>query len=191
MTILKNIILFAFLTITINIFSQRVDTTSISSRNWFVNIDLGVQMSGIKSEDFVSSNYSPLYRITAGKWLNKSLGIQFGYQGRYFNAIADNDKHFYDFYFLEGILDVKNFLTTNKIQSRKHELLLHGGVGFFQNRYYRNSSIHYVLGLSNLFSISKKITLKFDVGAIIGWDIYQGDEDILPSISLGIVYPFK
>ena len=69
-------------------------------------------MSGIKSEDFISSNYSPLIRLTGGKWLNDKIAIQVGYQGRYFNTIAENsDKRFYNFYFVEGILDVKNILT--------------------------------------------------------------------------------
>ena len=30
-----------------------------------------------------------------------------------------------------------------------------------------------------------------DVSFIIGWDIYQGDEDILPSAVLGASYSFK
>ena len=65
----------------------------------------------------LSSNYSPLIRLSIGKWLNRSIGIQVGYQGRYFNTIAENsDKRFYNFYFVEGILDVKNILTANTTQ---------------------------------------------------------------------------
>lgn len=159
-----------------------------SNKEWFASFDLGVQMSGIKSEDFVKSNYSPLYRLTIGKWLNKSIGLQGGYQGRHFNAIADNDKHFYNFYFTEIIFDSKSIFSIGKVKNRFHDLLFHVGFGYFQNRYYGNSTIHGILGASNNFSISKKIKLKFDIGAIIGWDIYQGDDDILPSISLGVVY---
>ena len=57
--------------------------------SWFLSIDYGVQMSGIKSEDFISSNYSPVYRLSSGKWLTKYIGVQVGYQGRYFNTIEN------------------------------------------------------------------------------------------------------
>lgn len=161
-----------------------------NNSNWFGTLDFGVQMSGIKDEDFVSSNYSPLIRLTGGKWLNKKIGIQFGYQGWYFNAIADNDKHFYSFYFTEVVFDSKSIFSIGKVNNRFHDLLFHIGFGYFQNRYYENSKIHGIIGGSNNFLVSKKIKLKFDIGAIIGWDIYQGNDDILPSLSLGIVYQF-
>ena len=61
--------------------SQDLDSISFNKK-WFASIDFGVQMSGIKSEDFVSSNYSNLYRLSTGKLLNKYIGIQIGYQGR-------------------------------------------------------------------------------------------------------------
>tara|TARA_B110000003_G_scaffold14445_1_gene14172 strand:- start:1777 stop:2337 length:561 start_codon:yes stop_codon:yes gene_type:complete len=158
--------------------------------SWLVSIDFGVQMSGIKSEDFVSSNYSPVYRLSTGKWLNNFIGIQIGYQGRYFNTIENSEKRFYNFYFIEGILDVKNILKTSNSKKKVHELILHGGFGYFQNQYYENSSIYSVLGISNNFLLTNKINLKIDVGAIIGWDIYQGDQDILPNSSIGLIYQF-
>lgn len=162
-----------------------------SNRIWYASLNVGVQMSGIKSEDFINSNYSPLIKASLGKWLTKDIAIQVGYQGRYFNAIADNYKHFYDFYFLEGVLDFKNlFFNSNKI-NKSYNLLFHGGFGFFQNRFYGNSSFHVVLGATNSFYISKKIRLNFDLSTIVGWDIYQGDEDILPNTSIGITYFFN
>jgi len=187
---LKIYILFlAFFNYSLAASSQDNDSVNYKKK-WFIGLDLGVQMSGIKSEDFINSNYSPLIRLTTGKWFNKSIGIQFGYQGRYFNAIADNDKHYYNFYFVEGTLDAKNILGLKRVNNRVYELVFHGGFGLFQNRYYGNSSIHGVLGASNNFKISKKLKLKFDIGAIVGWDIYQGDEDILPSLSLGLLHVF-
>lgn len=164
---------------------------SNDKREWFVNLDFGVQMSGIKDEDFIKSNYSPLIRVLGGKWFNKVFGSQIGYQGRYFNAISDNDKHFYDFYFIEGVIDAKNLLLKEKNNNRFHELIFHAGFGLFQNRYYGNSSFHGILGVNNNFSISENILLKFDIGAIVGWDIYQGNNDILPSVSLGFLYYLK
>ena len=52
-------------------------------------------------------------------------------------------------------------------------------------------NIHGIIGASNNFLITKGLNFKFDISAIIGWDIYQGDEDILPSISIGLVYVFE
>lgn len=167
--------------------SQNIDSINFNKK-WFASIDYGIQMSGIKSEDFISSNYSPLIRIIGGKWLNKNIAIQGGYQGRYFNAIADNDKHFYDFYFAEVVFNAKNILLSKKNYNRFYDLLFHSGFGYFQNHYYGNSTIHGILGASNHFSISDRIKIKFDIGAIVGWDIYQGNDDILPSLSLGLVY---
>ena len=155
---------------------------------WFVSLDLGAQMSGIKSEDFISSNYSPMVRFLGGKWFNSRIGVQIGYQGRYFNAIADNDKHFYDFYFIEGVINAKNIISSSKKDKKFHELLFHAGAGLFQNNYYGSSNFHGILGATNNFTILKNIKIKFDIGAIVGWDIYQGDDDILPNISLGVIY---
>lgn len=172
------------------LFGQLDKENTSSVKNWFVGLDLGVQMSGIKSEDFISSNYSPMIRVVGGKWLSSKFGFQGGYQGKYFNAIADNDKHHYNFYFFEGLLNVKNIFFNNNTQNRIYELVFHAGGGLFQNKYYGNYSIHGVLGTINNFSLSKKIKLKIDLGAIVGWDIYQGDDDILPSASLGFIYLF-
>lgn len=33
--------------------------------------------------------------------------------------------------------------------------------------------------------------MNFDIAAIIGWDIYQVDEDILPGITIGLTYNFS
>ena len=125
--------------------SQDLDSISFNKK-WFASIDFGVQMSGIKSEDFVSSNYSNLYRLSTGKLLNKYIGIQIGYQGRYSNTIENSDKRSYNFYFVEGILNVKNILKISNAKNRVYELIFHGGFGYFQNKYYNNSTIHGVLG---------------------------------------------
>ena len=172
------------------LFGQSIKDNLKSKDNFFIGLNSGIQMSGIKSVDFIKSNYSSLIRLTGGKWLNSNIGIQVGYQGRYFNTIADNEKHFYNFYFFEGILDLKNTFSLNRVNSSFYELLFRGGLGLFQNKYYRNFSTHFVLGISNNFFLNKNIKLKFDIGAIVGWDIYQGDKDILPNLSIGLNYLF-
>ena len=104
-------------------------------------------MSGIKNEDFISSNYSPVYRVSLGKWINESIAIQIGYQGRYFNAIADDIKHYYNFYYTEAVFDVKNILFKKK-ENRTHELLFHLGPGYFYNFEYGRANIHGIIGAS-------------------------------------------
>ena len=159
------------------------------NQDYFFGLDYGIQMSGIKSEDFISSNYSSLIRLNAGKWLNRYVGVKFSYQGRHFYAIADDFRHSYDFYSIEGMVSLKQLFTKKNLVL--HDFVLRGGVGLFKNYYYNNSSIHLNLGLQNSFSISKSLAIKLDVGAIIGWDIYQGDQDILPNTSLGLLYFFN
>jgi hypothetical protein len=45
----------------------------------FLNLSVGVQMSGIKNEDFVLNNYSPKIDLAAMKSITKVFGLQFGY----------------------------------------------------------------------------------------------------------------
>jgi hypothetical protein len=87
-------------------------------------------------------------------------------------------------------LDFENILKIYNSKNTVYELIVHGGFGYFQNKYYNNSTIHGVLGTSNNFLLANKIKLKIDIGAIIGWDIYQGDQDILPNLFFGLVCDF-
>ena len=180
-----------FIFLIIFVFSSKIfsQENNIEQQNnlWFVNIDYGILMSGIKSEDFVSSNYSPLKRISFGKWINSYYGFQLVYQGTYFYSISDNYKHFYNFYFFEGLLNVKKILGLNR-KKDFYGLYLHGGLGLFKNSFYKKSSLKGNIGLTNNINISDKLKLKLDMSAIYGNDIYQGDFDILPSLSLGITY---
>ena len=75
--------------------------------------------------------------------------------------------------------------------NNSYNLLFHIGFGYFQNHYYGKATVHGIMGASNNFSISERFKIKFDIGAIIGWDIYQGNDDILPSLSLGLICDFN
>lgn len=163
--------------------------TTQTDKNWFIGFDYGLQMSGIKKEDFISSNYSPVVRLSLGKWISQNIAIKVGYQGRYFNTIADDIRHYYNFYYTEAVFDVKNILFKKK-EKKIHELLLHIGPGYFDNFEYDRGNIHGIIGASNNFSIMEKFKLSLDISAIIGWDIYQGNDDILPNLSFGLVYEF-
>lgn len=183
MKLINFFIIFIFFS---NIFSQE-NNIEQQNNSWFVNIDYGILMSGIKSEDFVSSNYSSLKRVSFGKWTNSYYGFQLVYQGTYFYSISDNYKHFYNFYFFEGLLNVKKILGLNR-KKDFYELYAHGGLGFFKNSFYNKLSSKGNIGLANNFNISNRLKFKLDVSAIYGNDIYQGDLDILPSLSFGIIY---
>lgn len=154
---------------------------------WFVSVSGGVQMSGIKDEDFISTNIAPLVTFSAGKWFTPYLALQIGYRGFYFNTIADDSMHYYGYYFGEVVVKM-NQLVKPRLTPRKWSLNLHGGSGCFYNYHYRQPNVCASLGIQNDLAIIKNVSVFLDVSVIIGWDIYQGDEDILPGISLGVNY---
>ncbi|MDT7833443.1 hypothetical protein RQM59_13730 [Flavobacteriaceae bacterium S356] len=186
--ILKRFLLFLFLGSIAIVNSQEIDVEKFNAR-WFASIDLGIQMSGIKSEDFVDSNYSALQRVSFGRWISPTFGARVGYQGRYFNTISHERRRYYDFYFGEALIDIRNLFSKTK-KERKYKLIGHIGGGYFYNHDYDRSNIYSVLGLINSISVTKNFNLTIDLSAISGWDIYQGNSDILPGLSLGIFYLF-
>ena len=157
--------------------------------DWQVSLRFGTQMSGIKDEDFVASNFSPLLNVSLGKWFSPVIALQVGYKGWYFNTIADEKKHAYGFYYGEAVLNT-NALLKNYNQSCRWSLYLHFGSGYFYNYDYDRPNVCADMGISNNYRISDRFQACLDVSAIVGWDIYQGDDDILPGISFGIAYLF-
>lgn len=156
---------------------------------WQLSLNFGTQMSGIKDEDFVASNYAPLLNVTAGKWFSPSLALQIGYKGWYHKLITDEEKHNYGYYYGEAVLNV-NSLFRNYNGSNKWSLYLHGGAGYFYNYDYERPNVCANMGISNNYRFADHFQASLDISAIIGWDIYQGDEDILPGVSVGIDYFF-
>ena len=59
------------------------------------------------------------------------------------------------------------------------------------NVYYHRPNICAHIGVINQYEISKKISVFADISFIMGWDIYQGNDDILPSCVFGLNYSFK
>lgn len=159
------------------------------SKNWFVSLEYGMQMSGIKNEDFVPSNYSPVYSLLIGREISPNFAVQIGYQGRYFRAISNKLRYNYNFYFVEGMVNMINLILGKKADL-KYNLLLHLGPGYFYHQIYDRVDIHWNVGGSNHFNLSDNFILKIDASAIVGWDIYQGNSDILPNISFGVIYGF-
>lgn len=156
---------------------------------WQVSVSFGTQMSGIKDEDFVAGNYAPLLNVAAGKWFSPSIAVQVGYKGWYFHQIIDDNKYKYGYYYGEAVLNV-NSLFRNYDASRPWSLHLHGGSGYFYNYNYNRPNVCADGGITNNLRISGSFRASLDISAIVGWDIYQGDEDILPGITLGLSYLF-
>ena len=169
--------------------TDKLANTTNSELKYFVSSSFGIQMSGIKSEDFISSNYSPLLNVTAGKWFTPSLALQIGYKGFYFNTISDNQKHHYSFLYGEAVINVNSFFKKYN-PKQVWRLYLHGGPGFFYNFFYSRPNICANIGVQNTFRLNSQLYANFDIAAIVGWDIYQGDKDILPGILVGLTYLF-
>jgi hypothetical protein len=167
------------------------DTESLLKKEYkyYISLNAGCQMSGIKREDFILSNYSPLINLTLGKWFASCLALEIGYKGYYFYYIGDNIKHHYQYYYGGAVLNIVDLLI-NKNNLNKWNISLHAGSGYFYNHVYNRPNICVNMGLQNNFILSNKLLVNIKVSAIMGWDIYQQNEDILPGISLGLSYLF-
>ena len=189
---MKTVLLIFFLALALApepIIAQPTDpTTSESSRlHWFLTGAGGIQMSGIKNEDFISSNIAPLVDISTGKWFTPYLALQIGYRGYYFNTIADSNRHHYGFYYGEVVIDLNRLIKPTPTPGM-WSLHLHAGSGYFYNYHYRQPNICASFGLVNNLRLTKHLHVFLDLSAIFGWDIYQGDEDILPGVTVGLTY---
>ena len=159
----------------------------ISDVNWFMNTSIGVQMSGIKNEDFIRHNFVPMVNISAGKWFTPIVALQIGFKGFYFNTISDDIRHHYSFYYGEAMFNFNELFLKNG-NSSNWSLYFHAGSGYFYNYEYQQPNICANLGFQNNFHITRHISAICDLSAIMGWDIYQGDEDIIPGLTFGISY---
>jgi hypothetical protein len=187
----KFFLIYIILTFLVTAKSNAQDSSSSAQHKsrYFISINSGIQMSGIKDEDFVSSNYSPLFNITAGKWFTPYLALQVGYKGFYFNYIEDDLQHHYNYFYGEAVVNMNNILQAKSTQ-KSWGLLLHLGAGYFYNHLYGRPNACVNIGVQNSFKITNQIQATFDISSIIGWDIYQGNKDILPGITVGAIYFF-
>ena len=157
---------------------------------WRISINFGTQMSGIKSEDFILSNYSPMVDFSTEHWFTKTLALRFGFRGLYYYLINDNSKHSYRYYYCEAVFNT-NELFTDYIKNSKRSICIHVGSGYFYNYDYKRPNICANLSVSYNYRFSENFVANATISSIMGWDIYQGDEDILPGLSFGISYILK
>lgn len=189
---MKNFLSIFFFLLSITALSQN-ETNSDSlndQKKWFVSAAYGVQMSGIKDEDFISKNTAPSVLLNAGLWFTPDIALQIGYKGSYFNTISDDDKHPYYFIFGEVLLNINELISGAKENKNKWSLIIHPGAGYFYSKYYDRPNVCGNIGIMNNMKIMNHLDIFVDVSFIVGWDIYQGDEDILPTAVLGLTYSF-
>jgi hypothetical protein len=169
--------------------SQTVDSiTAGMKEKFYIDLYLGVQVSGIRKEDYVASNFAPYIQLSAGKWLTRNLALALTYQGPYFNFIGDSSKHKYVYLGGDAILNINRFFTESN--TGVWNINVFAGPGLLYNDFYSKTNFCFSTGLVNEVKIKNDISLKFKVSAIIGHSIYQKDEDILPNISLGLSKTF-
>jgi len=65
------------------------------------------------------------------------------------------------------------------------------GIGYFDNKLNKNNITCNNVGLINEFILHSKINAIIDISAIIDYNIYQNNEDILPGINFGIIYKYR
>ena len=185
-------ILLTLLLLSALIKSQAQSTSHLTTleSGWFVSASLGYQMSGIKDEDFITSNYSPLFNTTVGMWILPYIALQIGYKGFYFNTIADEAKHHYNYFYGEAVINFNELVVPSRI-NKSWNILLHAGPGYFYNHTYRRPNLCTNIGLQNTYQITNQFQATLDITSIIGWDIYQGNRDILPGVTIGVTYFFN
>jgi len=188
----------AFISIIVLVFALNVENplwgqTSDSikfnrDKKWYLDLYFGVQVSGIRKEDYVASNFSPYIQLSAGKLLTPYLALALNYQGPYFNFIGNSFKHKYVYVGCDANININRFFTENNTGLWNINVFV--GSGLLYNNFYKKTNFCINAGLINEIKIKNDISLKFKVSAIIGHSIYQEDKDILPNISLGISKKF-
>lgn len=183
------ILLLLLLLFSTTVSSQNNDSSKITNhkKSFFIDFYVGTQISGIRKEDYVVSKLAPYTQITFGKWITPYIALAANYQGPFFNYISDNYRHKYLYIDGNVVFNISTLTKTNYKLLNIHTLF---GAGYFHNFFYGHPNICSTIGISNDFNISENISIKLKIGAIMGWDIYQGNADILTNISIGITKSF-
>lgn len=153
----------------------------------YVGAGIGLQMTGIRKEDFVSNNMSPRLNLYLGKRLNDIAAIQVGFEGVYFNTIADDDRRYFNYY---NVM-IENKIFQSLVKGRRNKLnymALQLGGGLLYNKYYGRPNFCGDLGLVCAHKILNKTSMSLRLNSILGWDLYQGDADIINGFTIGIKY---
>ncbi len=184
----------------VSIAQSQFDLTN--NREGYLSIGLGAQMSGIKKMDFIPRNFSPSFVIEGGRWMSSLVALEAGFKGLYYKCISDYDKHYYGF--LYGNLKLNAIRLFNTSYFNDANIYPYIGAGLMYNHYgilptsfgildYNRGRMMIAANLGVLFTytISDHFYLGIDVSSISGWQIYQGNEDIIPQALIRIGYSFS
>ena len=144
-------------------------------------------MSGIKKVDFVYDNLSPSLSMSTGIWISREIGVSLSYKGHYFYTIADNARHNYSYFFLQTLINVSEYFRELHVLRSEFDLIPHFGYGIFYNAHYEGFQVNGNIGFILSHELGKSSQIYIDLSSVVGWDIYQGNEDILPSAAIGLI----
>jgi hypothetical protein len=181
---IANLVLLFISAFTISTSAQNTNNNSTHKKeNLYFDAFIGTQVSGIRSEDYVTSNFAPYFQVSVGKILSDKFSVNINFQGPYFNFIGDDYKHNYQFLGSDLLLDL--FKAFNKSYCGNWNLYLFAGPGLLFNNYINKTNFCISGGLITEYRY-KTIGFKFKVSAIAGFKIYQHDRDALTNTSIGI-----
>lgn len=168
--------------------AQTVENTIKKDDYVFCDLYIGTQVSGIRKEDYVKSNFSPYLNIMVGKWINPLIAFGVGYQGPWFNFIVDDEKHKYFYIDAATLVNLNSFLTSRRGKFWNVNVIAGGGLLY--NSFEHKINLCLTGAVVQEFTFKNDLHLNLKVGGIIGWAIYQHDQDILPNLSIGLSKKF-
>lgn len=168
--------------------AQNINDNKTAKNKFYFDVYIGTQISGIRKEDRISSNFSPYLQLSIGKWISPNISVAINYQGPYFKFIGDNYNH--KFLYLNGdlVINLTGLILKNRITF--WQIYIAGGAGYFYNSLQEKSSLCLNASLINVFNINENYAINLKFGGIGGWKIYQHDKDALPNLSIGLTRKF-
>jgi hypothetical protein len=161
-------------------FFPRTSTGQINPNYLEFQVTNGIQLSGMKPEDFTKGNFTFYNNISIGKEITSNYGIHVGLTGYSFSTIADFIRQNYLFV---------NVGLSYKIGSR---FRIEAGTGILNNLTYNTATVCLNYNLKFMILETKFIDFLITQGAIGGFRIYQTppiEKDILPN--LGLTFSIK
>ena len=173
------IIFLAFLFSSFDMIAQSKGETKLLT-NVFIQVRGGGQFSGARKVDLIKSNFTEVSSLGLGKVISPYFKILIGIEGRRFLYINDNFDH--EYIYLYG----SNIIKLAKYESFFSDFELTVGSGLFMNYFYRRPNICAHLGLAYTKEVSHSVSFSIGMKSVVGWDLYQGDDDIINSMNISV-----
>jgi len=155
--------------------------------NNFLFFGVGPQVSGIRKEDYVYSNVSPKLRLVYGKRVNEKFDVALGFEGMYFKMILNQDKRYYNYW---NLLLSQEIYAIELGAEKKIKFKLSTGGGLLNNIYFNQLGFVGEIGVNLEIVSFNNNRIVIYPNSIMGWDLYQGDNDIINGILLGYSIEF-